>query len=78
MTTFLIIFSVTYASCGALAYGFTLGFFCRKYPSLPDLYDGHVKLAWLMALSGPLGLIVSGIDQGFSYGLLYRNPFKGV
>ena len=64
---------VIWAVCGIFAYGHTLAYFQREWPSLADGYrDSDVRTAWLIAASGPIGLAIT-MASGH-HGFMWRLP----
>ena len=63
---------IFWIACGYAAYGMTFAYFQRKFPSIAE---GHVaadkKLARLVFLVGPFGLLVSMCSGYLQYGFLY-------
>lgn len=58
-------------ACGVVAYGITLGYFRHEYPQ-PD-EKGHEGIASLMALVGPIGLIVSVVNSDIAkHGMKFK------
>lgn len=72
------LFIVVWIICGFLAYGITLACFQRSRTlTAKDYFYTDSSFAVLMALNGPVGLLVSFFLSGFArHGLMYRNPYK--
>lgn len=60
--------------CGIPTYGISLGYFQREFPTIAEKgYRGNCGFALLIAIFGPIGLIVSFLSSGFAkHGLMWR------
>lgn len=65
---------IGYIVCSIITYETALAYFQRKYPLLmEDNYRKDAGMAALLALFGPVGLILSMFLFGFwKYGLMFR------
>jgi hypothetical protein len=67
---------VLWYACGMLAYGITYAFFQREFPRIAD-ENRQIdrRIALLMAVCGPLGLIMVSFSGAFKHGRL-KHGFK--
>lgn len=61
--------------CGVLAYGFTFAYFQLEYKDivhLPGMASDSRRTARVMAIAGPIGLVVALACGGTKHGLKFR------
>lgn len=64
MTEMEIILALIWVVCGVLAYGLTFGDYQREWPELSvKNYQSDRQFAFFIAITGPIGLVVSLINN---------------
>jgi hypothetical protein len=71
----LLVYSVLWALCGLLIYGWTIADFSREYPGQYRKWDDRYQLralALFLALVGPIGVVTGLLVCAFRHGWTLR------
>lgn len=68
---------VIWIICGILAYGRSLAFWQREFPTLAKRdYTGDRNMSLLIAVLGPIGFFLSCVIGYARHGLMYTRPYE--
>jgi hypothetical protein len=67
--------AVVWVVCGVFAFGLTLAYFQKQFPALAEQDWQHDRrVARILALWGPLGVLIAVACGDIKHGLMFRNP----